>query len=247
MASTTDPNISRRACALLRAARKLTYRWISEVVKKLESTDDEPSCASLRRRLCMLAATCFSTFNACSKYIPVTLASDEDYSIAIQCAVIVHNNTPPSPSGGDSIYLTRMISRHLRLLHYLGPTFSQPLLPGKANLSHAGAFDQALARLWLGFRRQISSSWHAVPKANSRWISCVAEGGHEVHYNLLTGELLINGKPLGRLPKKIVKHPTYSSVIGTVSGQTAAFSVIFLCRFRKFSMWVPLTSPEWTS
>ena len=247
LASTMDPNISRRACALLREARKLTYRWISEVDKKLESTDDEPSCAGLRRRLCVLAATCFSTFDVCSKYIPVTLASDEDYSIAIQCAAIVHDNTPSSLSGDSSIYLAQMIRRHRRLLHYLELTFIQSLLPGKENLSHAGAFDHALARLWLGFRRQISSSWHALSRPNSRWISCVSEGGHEVHYNLLTGELLINGKPLGRLPKKIVKHSTYSGVIGTVSGQTTAFSVIFLCRFRKFSMWVPLTSPEWTS
>ena len=202
---------------------------MSEVGKKLESTDDEPSCASLRRRLCMLAATCLSTFDVCSKHIFITLASNEDYSIAIQCAVIVHDNTPPSlsVSDGNSLYITQMISRHLRLLHYLEPTFSQLLVPGEAKLSHAGAFDHALARLWLGFRRQISSSWHALPSPNSRWISCVAEGGHEVHYDLLTGQLLINGKPLGRLPQKIAEHSTYSSVIGTVSGRTAPFSDIF--------------------
>jgi hypothetical protein len=175
----------------------------------------------------MLAATCLSTFDVCSKHIPVSLASNEDYSIAIQCAVIVHDNTPPSLSGGNSLYFTHMISRHLRLLHYLEPRFSQLFLPGETKLSHADAFDHALAQLWLGFRRQISSSWHELPTANSRWISCVAEGGHEVHYDLLTGQLLINGKPLGRLPQKMVEHPTYSSVIGTVSGQTALLSDIF--------------------
>jgi hypothetical protein len=202
----------------------LTYRWLSEVGKKLESTDDEPSCADLRRRLCMLAATCFSTFDVCSKYIPITLASDEDYSIAIQCAVTVHDNTPQSLSG--SIYLTQTISRHHRLLHYLEPIFGQSL-PGESNLLHAGAFDHALARLWLGYRRRNSSSWHALPSPNSRWISCVSEGGHEVHYNLLTGQLLINGKPLGRLPQEIVEDPTYASVLGTVSGQIAAFLTRF--------------------
>ena len=219
LASTTDPDISSRACALLREARNLTYRWLSEIGNKLESTDDEPSCADLRRRLCMLAMTCFSTFDVCSKYIPITLASDEDYSIAIQCAVIVHDNTPQSLSG--SAYLTQTISRHHRLLHYLEPTFSQSL-PGESNLLHAGALDHALARLWLGYRRHISSSWHALPSPNSRWISCVSEGGHEVHYNLLTGQLLINGKPLGRLPQEIVESSTYASVLGTVSGQIMA-------------------------
>jgi hypothetical protein len=38
--------------------------------------------------------------------------------------------------------------------------------------------------------------------------------------------LLVNGKPLGRLPQKIAEHSTYSSVIGTVSGRTAPFSDI---------------------
>jgi hypothetical protein len=175
----------------------------------------------------MIAATCFSTFDVCSdsEHVTTILATEEDFSIAMECAVTVHDNTPPSLSKDDSLYLTRMISRHRRLLHYLEPIFSQSSLtfPDQAKLLHAGAFDNALARLWLGFRRRNSSSWHALPRPNSRWVSCAAEGGHEVHYDLLTGQLLINGKPLGRLPQEIVDHPTYVSLIGTVSGQTTAF------------------------
>jgi hypothetical protein len=173
----------------------------------------------------MLAATCFSTFDVCSEHIPTALASDEDFSVAIQCAIIVHDNTPTSLSVDDSHYLTHMISRHHRLLHYLEPVFGQSSasFPDEEKWLHAGAFDHALARQWLGFRRRSSSSWHALPRPNSRWISCVAEGGHKVHYDLLTGQLLINGKPLGRLPQEIVEHPTYAGLLGTVSGKTASF------------------------
>jgi hypothetical protein len=227
LTSTTDPNISRRACALLRDARNLTYRWICGLEKKLGSTHDEMSCAGLRRRLFMLAATCFSTLDVRSEHIPAILTTEKDFSIAIQCAVIVHDNTSLSLSGDNSVYLTRMISRHRRLLHHLELTFCQSTqgVLGEAGLSHADAYDMALARLWLGYRRDISSrsSWHALPRPNSRWISCDAEGGHEVHYDLLTGKLLVDGKPLGRLPQEIVEHPTYASVLGTVSDQTAAF------------------------
>jgi hypothetical protein len=215
LASTTDPNISNRACALLRDARNPTYRWIRELEKKLESTHDEKSCADLHRRLFMLATTCFSTLDVCSEHNPAILTTEEDFSIAIQCAVIVHDNTSLSLSGDNSVCLNRMISRHRRLLHSLEPIFIQS--------SHEGAFDHALSRLWLGFRRRTSSSWHVLPRPNSRWISCVAEGWHEVHYDLLTGKLLIDGKPLGKLPQEIVEHPTYASVLGTVSGKTEAF------------------------
>ena len=172
----------------------------------------------------MLAATCFSTLDVPSEHIPVILTTEEDFSIAIQCAIITHDNTSLSLSGDNSIYLTRMINRHRRLLHSLEPIFSQS--------SRVGAFDHALSRLWLGFRRRTSSSWHVHPEPNSRWISCVAEGGHEVHYDLLTGKLLIDGKPLGKLPQEIVKHPTYTSVLGTVSEQCGAFAK-FLRSFQK--------------
>ncbi len=155
----------------------------------------------------MLAATCFSTLDVCSKHIPAILATEKDFSIAIQCAVIVYDNTPLSLKVRDdhSIYLTRTISRHRRLLHYLEPIFGQslPAVLGDAKLLHTGAFDHALSCLWLGFRRRDSLSWHILPQPNSRWISCVAEGGHKVHYDLLMGQLLVNGKPLGRLPKEI--------------------------------------------
>lgn len=221
MTSTKDPDISGRACALLREARNLTYQWTCELERKLDSTQDEASRAGLRHRLCMLAMTCFSTLDACSEHIPSTLTTDEDLAIAMQCAVIVHDNKP-SLTNEDSLYLNRMLSRHSRLLHGLEPISSRqlPAVLGKVKLLHSGAFDRALARLWLGYRPHISSSWHALPKPNSRWIYCVSELGKEVHYDLLTGQLLIDGKPLGRLPQEMVEHPTYASILGTVSGQS---------------------------
>ena len=224
LASTSDSDISRRACKLLKKARTVAYQWICEVREKLNSTHDEVICEGLRLRLCMIAATCFSTFDVCSEHVPAVLATEEDFSVAIQCAVIVHDNKPPSLSNGNFPYLARMLGRHRRLLHHLEPTFCQsmPGVLGEAELLHADAYDNALARLWLGYRRDISSRWCPLPSPNARWISCGAERG-QVHYDLLTGKLLVDGKPLGSLPQEIVEHPTYASVLGTVSDQIAAF------------------------
>ena len=227
MASTTKPDIVTRARALLLKARSLTYKWRLVVSEKLDSTQDEASRAGLQRRLLMIAATCFSTFDVCPEHIPEILPTEEDFSIAMHCAVIVYDNIPPSLSDqldDDSLFLARMLSRHSRLLHHLEHTFSQsmPGNPGEVELLHADAYDNALERLWPGYHRE--TPWHALPEPNSRWISCGAEGGHKVHYDLLTGRLLINGKPMGRLPKQVVEHPTYASVLGTVSSQTTTFS-----------------------
>ena len=152
-----------------------------------------------QQRLCMLAATCLSTFDVCPEHVPALLCNDEDFSVAMQCAIIVHDN-PPLRSDDDSLYLTKMLSRHRRLLHDLEPIFVQ-LDPtadrDQARLLHALGYDRALRQEWSDFRR--SSSWLALPRPNSHWISCVTEGKQQVHYDLLTGKLLVDGKQLGRL------------------------------------------------
>ena len=165
----------------------------------------------------MLAATCFSTFDVSPEHLPGVLTIDEDFSIAMQCAIVVYDNTPSSTS--NDVYLARMLSRHRRLLHYLEPIFSEldTNARGQAELLHSGGYDLALAQLWLGYRN--SARWHALPRPNSRWITCVTEGEQSVHYDLLSGQLLIDGKRLGRLPREIVEHPTYASMFGAVSGQ----------------------------
>jgi hypothetical protein len=172
-------------------------------------TEDETSRINLRRRLCTLAATCLSTYDVCFKHVSWTLASENDVAIVVYCAVIVHDNTPSSL--GNDQYLVRLLNRHHRLLHILEPSLR------KYVQTNPSGFDHGLASLWPGFRRKVASNWQLLPSPNSRWITCIAEGGQEIHYNLLTGQLLIGGKPLGRLPQEIIEHATYASVLGTVS------------------------------
>ncbi|KAH9033523.1 hypothetical protein EDB85DRAFT_2144913 [Lactarius pseudohatsudake] len=209
LSATRDRDICQRVYALLRKARSVAHKWINELSSKLDTTEDETSCTNLRQRLCILAATCFSTYDVCLEHIPWTLDRDVDIAIAVHCAVIVHDNTPSVLEDDDSRYLIRLLNRHRRLLHFLEPSLR------KCVQSNPSGFDQGLAGLWPGFRRQISSNWHVLPSPNSRWISCIVDGGQEVHYNLLTGQLLIGGNPLGRLPQDFIQHSTYASILGT--------------------------------
>ncbi|KAH9169121.1 hypothetical protein EDB89DRAFT_1509000 [Lactarius sanguifluus] len=132
----------------------------------------------------------------------------------MQCAIIVHDNTPSSLADDNTFYLTRMLHRHSRLLHLLEPVFSFHDVPANLSFSLADGYDHAVSSFWPGYRRSASSRWRAVPKPKSRWTSCVAEGGQKIHYNLLTGQLLVNGKPLGKLPQEIIEHPMYADILG---------------------------------
>ncbi|KAI9432103.1 hypothetical protein H4582DRAFT_1821614 [Lactarius indigo] len=209
LSSALDPDICRSGCMLLREVRSVLHKWIGELSSKLETADDEKTRNDLHRRLCILATTCLSTYDVRPEHIPWALSSNSDFAIAVHCAVVVHDNTPPTLKDDDSGYLTRLLNRHRRLLHLL-----EPILLQGVRLNPMG-FDDGLANVWKGFRRQTSSDWHVLPNHNSRWISCRVEGGQEVHLNILTGQLLIGGNPLGRLPQEIIGHSTYESVLGT--------------------------------
>ncbi|KAI0296910.1 hypothetical protein B0F90DRAFT_1819762 [Multifurca ochricompacta] len=208
LSSSQDPDICKQACALLRKARSITHKWIGEIASKLDTMEDETSRANLRLRLCVLAATCLSTFDVCLEHVPNILSTNDDFAIAVQCAVMVHDNTPSTVSLSGFYHLIRSLNRHHRLLRFLEPFLRQGVR------SHPEGFDLALASLWLAFRQAISS-WRVLSAPNSRWISCIAEGGHVVHCNILTGQLLVGGKPLGKLPQEIIQHPTYAGVLGT--------------------------------
>jgi hypothetical protein len=197
---------------------------------RLDSTQDETSRASLRHRLCMLAATCFSTFDVCPEHVPITFAIEEDVSIAMQCAVIVYDNMPSSFPGDNSYFWKRMLSRHYRLLHNLESFFGQcvPVALDGAGLLHAGAYNHALARLGVDSHRRNSPNWYALLRPNSRWISCSADEAQQVHYDLLTGELRLCGKRLGRLPRNIVDHETYRKVFGYVRILIQCPSVLYV-------------------
>ncbi len=235
-----DHDICQRAYALLRKARIVAHTWVNELVSKLDMTEDETSRTNLRRRLCTLAATCFSTYDVCLEHVPWTLASDNDIATAVHCAVIVHDNSPSILEDDHSHYFIRLLNRHRRLLHFLEPSLRE-----RAQSNPSG-FDHGLASLWPGFRRQISSNWHVLPRTNSRWISCIVEGGQKVHYNLLTGQLLVGGNPLGRLPQDIIQHSTYASVLGTVGAiiiLILAYSRVFTCSLQRVLDVVPADIP----
>jgi hypothetical protein len=150
-----------------------------------------------------------------AEYIPRIFSNYSDLSIAMQCAVIVRDNTPSSLADDSTFYLTRMLHRHQRLLHFLEPVFSVYKILDTLSLSHADGYDHAVSSFWPGYRRSASSNWQGVPRPDSRWISCLAEGGQKIYYNLLTGQLLVDGTPIGKLPQEIIDHPMYADSFGS--------------------------------
>ncbi|THH06264.1 hypothetical protein EW146_g9666, partial [Bondarzewia mesenterica] len=210
LASVGDPDVHEAGYKLLRKARDVTFQWVRELAEHLRASDEKHVNES-QIRLCQMAATCRATYDVDPEHLPHLLRSDEDVSVLVQCAISVYDNQPPVLEKASPEF-QKLLSRDRRLSHSLEPFLLERALANNQGL------DNAIASLWSGFCRG-RGVWDQLAAPNSRWLTCwtasgVGQVAQRIQYNLLEGRLLIDGKPLGRLPREIVRHPVYSRIFG---------------------------------
>ncbi|EGP88529.1 uncharacterized protein MYCGRDRAFT_85558 [Zymoseptoria tritici IPO323] len=95
--------------------------------------------------------------------------------------------------------------------------------------SNHGAIDDALHWTWSAHNSD-HIGWHQDDLASRNWltteISMTSTGEtQKLHYDLLTGEFLINGSRLIRPPMQWERHPTYIAMFGTVSPEVVSAAI----------------------
>ncbi|KAG8953382.1 hypothetical protein FRC03_011783 [Tulasnella sp. 419] len=210
LASATDQTIIEKGFKLLQDVRNATYGWLVELVLKLREIEDESRMQEFKLQICEVAATCRSTYDIDIEKAPALLCTTEDVSTFVHCAILVYYNSPPSISGAD-IPLRHLLQRDRRLAHIMEPLLSRQI--GQ----HVDGLDQSIRRMWEFYRPSLN--WAHLPSPNSRWVTTKTlpecdQGSQAVQLNILSGQLLVDGKPLGRLPHDIVTHPTYRRIFG---------------------------------
>ena len=200
---------------LLRKARMVTHNWMREIVQKLQDTVDDDDASELQRRACDMAATCRATFDVdAGAHLDALLCSSVDVGIAIECAIVIHDNTLPH-LGRSFPNLQKLLNRDHRLSHFL----ESPLI--KLIQSDQCGLDAAITSVWSVYRPG-DGGWQQLDGSNSQWLTSFTaplpdQQAQQVHYNILNGKLLVDGKSLGCLPKKIIDHSMYRRIFGQVS------------------------------
>ncbi|KAF8554287.1 hypothetical protein OG21DRAFT_1522569 [Imleria badia] len=209
LASNSDQAVSEKAIKLLRAVRTKSFSWVRELSDKLTRT---PGDEELRELLRDTAAICRSTFDVGPNMVEHLLDSAEDVEVLLSCAILIHDNTPSDVSPLPA-YSRMLLDRDRSLSLAIESNLIDVVL---AESSGQG-IDLAISRVWPDCRP--GSEWSSLPYPHSRWLSCTTAStttqcSQVVHFNLLDGSLLVDGKPLGRLPNPIVRHPLYCLVFG---------------------------------
>ncbi|KAI0318912.1 hypothetical protein OF83DRAFT_1113237 [Amylostereum chailletii] len=211
LASAIDGQVKEAAHQLLEDVRAVTYQFIRELVAKTHDLVDEHQLAEVRNRICETAATFCSTFDVPVSADCIPKLSD-NMARFIECAIHAQE-TMPTEASSESPHTRMLLQRHWRLLHALEPHLRGHLLRYGVDL------DIAVKSVWPSFCPG-RSGWQILPKPNSRYLHCTTSAeadsvaSYDVLFNALDGELLVNCKPIGRLPGAVLSHSMYGRVFG---------------------------------
>jgi hypothetical protein len=198
----------------LSCVRDVAFHWVTVVRDKANSTVEDSHRTELMAHSAYIALICACTFDTEGAHLSRIVESPSAVTILFQCCMMIHDRKGilDMPANALLPILTfrwkSLSYRYYRLIAENSTLFSK----------QSAALEEAIARTWAAYRK--GSQWSVVSKENDHWLvtrmTCESSKSSDlcVHYNILTGELLIDGHPLASLPSRYERHHTYQSLFG---------------------------------
>ena len=208
----SDQSVVSDALDLLKRMRAVARDWTSILAATSGSCAEPEQISKLQQRLSKAAILCKMTYEVDDPSHLGVINSPDDLCTWVECCIHVRNSSP----GEETMLppdLRRLRLRDAKLSHSFQNIISK--LPNET-ISHG--LDLAISKQWSGFHPG-PDPWKAFDPPNNRWMvreTTTASRQHpqQVCYNLLEGELLVDGKPLGRLPADYIRKATYVRLFG---------------------------------
>jgi hypothetical protein len=203
----------KRGRELLRQARSITLDWIERLRNDVRNAKDNSVAKTIAKFAFWAALLCRRTF---SNYTDSDMVIPEDdlstfvqASLALQESLVVDLNKLPQILKNMLVRDTKMTYRVKSLLFRSIEAFPQSI----------GA---AINACWSGTGSssgRIFAAWQKVSSVQDRWVATsmrtsATSNPQAVHYNYVEGHLLIDGKPLGRLPRHIRESNEVKQLFG---------------------------------
>ncbi|KXT10875.1 hypothetical protein AC579_8995 [Pseudocercospora musae] len=196
-----NKNAQSASLKCLEAARHITTCWLQSLRNKTHQATDHADRTAFVNKAVEVALICASTYDVDDKVLEDILKSSLNVSILVQASIVIHEGAL------EGAHLARLALRFKRLL------FRSYRLLAK----NAEGIDDAVKKSWSGYVPGFDG-WSPVSNNADNWITTDTDGTQgatmRVHYNLLTGELLVNGLPLDQPPKEYRDRPLFSLIFG---------------------------------
>ncbi|ROW01894.1 hypothetical protein VMCG_05551 [Cytospora schulzeri] len=217
------PELAAKALKLLSRLRNVVVNWLKLLQRKRDKTEDEIQRHELAEKIVVMAMICSGTFDVDVQFLERVLMDPKDASILIHCGILIHE-----------LLLLKDVAPHSSLLSILHQRWQRlswrvyPVLLGKvAHIDVETCLDHAIVNSWSEYRRL--GCWEAATGQADHWVVSNSGSGSDrslrVHFNLLTGDLLVNGLPLSRPPPQYERHDAYVELLGEIVLQITPSSV----------------------
>ncbi|KAI0172821.1 hypothetical protein GGR52DRAFT_591328 [Hypoxylon sp. FL1284] len=204
-----------RAEALLRSARDATLQWIICLQGELRMTADAAAAQRIAMYGFCAALLCrrtFAIYNENNQRV-----SAEDLSAWVQASIALQENLvvdlPKLPPNMRSMYI-----RDAKMAYHLQPHLEVAIQ------SHPASIGDGISKAWSNTSDSSTvafSAWKFLSSPQNRWIVAHASGSREiysttqtVHFNIIEGYLLVDGRPCRKLPSEIRDSPAIQEMFG---------------------------------
>lgn len=210
--SLTDSEEVAETCrTYLRRCREVSLGWAKKIRTMARDASQQDQRDELLCRAFEIALVCTNTFDVDLHHLKVELQQPllqqpSHSAVFVQCSLMICETSHAALDPGDTVQCIahqrwrRLSSRAL------------PLLLAEITEMHNDCIDIAIGDSWSDYSR--GSGWKSHLKEAEHWVTTatMAEPGiasQTVDYNLLSGELRVDGLPLSRLPSEFEAHPMY--------------------------------------
>ncbi|KAF2969305.1 hypothetical protein GQX73_g4245 [Xylaria multiplex] len=176
------------------------FAWVELLRDKSYKAANPDDGIYLKLKSADVALICASCFDVEEHNLSKILESDNDASIFVQCSILIQEGKRTYDPASE-LTLACLSLRFRRLLYRSFPILSK---------THSGISD-AVRKSWSAYRP--GGEWR-VARNTKHWLVTETTPDNngaqfQVHYNLLSGELLVNGIPLSRPPREYEDHPMW--------------------------------------
>ncbi|KAF9870445.1 hypothetical protein CkaCkLH20_12112 [Colletotrichum karsti] len=194
----TNPNASLKALEALIRAREVCLRWVEMLRAETYKSSDTEVAKRCQQYALWAAILCKRTYVIHRNQS--TILDARPLQTYIECCITVQDNLVVEVGALPQVLQHAVVS-DLKLSHRLAP------LVGNSIVNSPDVFRTAIRAVWPEPEDRPRQLYHLRSDlSQAGWVLCeIQENDHEqlvqVHYNYVQGLLLVDNKPLGKLPK----------------------------------------------
>lgn len=200
-----------QALSLLSDLRRTAFDWTDRLQDKASQAPDITERTALSCKAVEIALICVQSFHVDldPKYLDRVMSRTSCASIFLRCSIIISDGLLSVSS--NSSFTIRVLLRRWAATSYDACQYLSSLIVAGST----SCLDDTLAKVLPNYRT--GSTWQRALRDHEDWLFTKSNTpGFEmiVHFNLVSGKLLVNGLPLSRLPPQYEETEAYRELFG---------------------------------